>query len=904
MTFLTYLYRSLLRYGRSHIVEAAGVALATAVTVGALGVGDSARSSLKAAAKRRLGSVEFAAFGTGTPFSAKLADNVSKLSGTKVAAVLSLPCSIISLDGKIILPGKIFGVDERFADLADSDSFSARLIAGLENGEAVVSNSIVDALTLKKGDSFTAVVSGIGFISRELAFSKDGSSSGTRILLKAAEIASSGEFASEFSLSASGSSPVNVFVSRKWLSAKLAESDSANILLSASSGNSTNSQTLQSLNTALSENWTLNDMGLILSSTAIADKHHFIRVSSRSIFIDDRISSRLLSVPDSIGVYTYFVNSIAKTAEDGKTRSCPYSFVSGIPPSFPGMDELESGGIILNEWLAEDIGARIRDKVSLTYFLPENLKRLKTAEHTFKVAGILPMNKAGKLSWLTPDYPGLTDADDCSDWRPSLPLDLEKIQSKDEKYWKKFRTAPKAFISIDSAEAIWRNRYGSLTSILVPTAITQMGEGKSENSGLTVVSESKASRRRSILKRLDTAEFAPKFADIAERAIAGAENSVDFGALFIGLSFFIIAAALILSWMLLGLGIESRAREIAILAKLGFPRRRVTELFTLEYSVAAFVGVLIGIPLGTAYCHAIVAGLRTFWSGAVGASRLTADVSVASMLLGGGANLAAGAAAAYLVSKAGCARYHSTLIDAERPSLFFQNPRNWNTAGGAFGAWTISAILAAAGVGVAVYAFLAGRAANPAALFFLAGVLTLSSTWCAAYAFLRRLSVSSPPTKSDSPPRDNAATPRDHALATPTGQGGRARTLRPTTHRFTDSLTYPPPLHELRRAGPTPLTHRLTASPPHRLTAMRAPHTRMVAQTQPRGRGRAGTLRPTNQAKKWRARTLRPTTQGPTDSQTHRFSHPPTHSSALPDWRCETSPDVRAARSLPYCCSR
>ena len=34
-----------------------------------------------------------------------------------------------------------------------------------------------------------------------------------------------------------------------------------------------------------------------------------------------------------------------------------------------------------------------------------------------------------------PDFPGVADAEDSSDWDAGMPLDLDRIRDKDEKYW-------------------------------------------------------------------------------------------------------------------------------------------------------------------------------------------------------------------------------------------------------------------------------------------------------------------------------------------------------------------------------------------------------------------------------------------------------------------------------------
>jgi hypothetical protein len=69
---------------------------------------------------------------------------------------------------------------------------------------------------------------------------------------------------------------------------------------------------------------------------------------------------------------------------------------------------------------------------------------------------------------LMPDYPGLTEADSCGDWDSGIPIDLKKIRDKDEAYWDKYKGTPKAFVSMEAAQAIWSNRFGTLTAVRWP----------------------------------------------------------------------------------------------------------------------------------------------------------------------------------------------------------------------------------------------------------------------------------------------------------------------------------------------------------------------------------------------------------------------------------------------------
>ena len=55
-----------------------------------------------------------------------------------------------------------------------------------------------------------------------------------------------------------------------------------------------------------------------------------------------------------------------------------------------------------------------------------------------------------------PSFPGLANAENCRDWNPGIPINLDLIRPKDETYWDVYRGTPKGFISLEAA----RNTYG------------------------------------------------------------------------------------------------------------------------------------------------------------------------------------------------------------------------------------------------------------------------------------------------------------------------------------------------------------------------------------------------------------------------------------------------------------
>jgi ABC-type lipoprotein release transport system permease subunit len=133
---------------------------------------------------------------------------------------------------------------------------------------------------------------------------------------------------------------------------------------------------------------------------------------------------------------------------------------------------------------------------------------------------------------------------------------------------------------------------------------------------------------------LNPASFGFQIQPVREQALAAANQSQDFGGLFIGFSFFLIITALILMGLLFAFGVQQRAGEIGTLLALGFTPKKVRRIFLFEGAALAFVGSVIGVIGGIAYARAMLHGLTTIWKSATNAGALTFHVSGVTVLTG------------------------------------------------------------------------------------------------------------------------------------------------------------------------------------------------------------------------------------------------------------------------------
>jgi hypothetical protein len=122
------------------------------------------------------------------------------------------------------------------------------------------------------------------------------------------------------------------------------------------------------------------------------------------------------------------------------------------------------------------------------------------------------------------------------------------------------------------------------------------------------------------------------FAPVRDTALAASAHGVDFGQLFLGLSAFLVAAALLLTGLLFLLSAEQRTADIGICAAVGLGRGRIALLVVGEGALVALLGCLAGIVLGIAAHRGIVLALSTVWRDAVQTRGIVPYVSPASFV--------------------------------------------------------------------------------------------------------------------------------------------------------------------------------------------------------------------------------------------------------------------------------
>jgi len=612
VSFYRIILRSLSFYWRTNLGVLLAAMVCTGILTGALAVGDSVRHSLATAVQERLGTTELALTTGNRFFREELADELStqlnnhglrglSQMGTDSTSVKSVK-SVVKVtpalqvrglmadsnDAKRVNIVQVLGVDQAFQLSIFNCQFS--ISPADWNDGVIVNESLAVRLGVRPGDEVLLRIEKPGTMSRDVPIAPDSDLTvASRLVIKA--VAGRSEFGN-FSLQANQVAPLNVFVPIRWLQDKLDHASQANMLLVAA--NPEDSVTLEKADAAIRKCWKLADTGLELRRL---DVQQCLQLRSRRIFIDEPVADAAMKAADgAVGVLTYFVNELRCGG-----RTTPYSMVTAISPG-PGSPipmSMSDDEILINQWLADDLEAKVEDSVELVYFVIGSGRKLQEQNSAFHVRGVLPMRPDPELM---PEFPGLAKVDNCRDWDRGIPIDLSKIRKRDEDYWERYRGTPKAFITLAAGQKLWANRFGSLTAVRYPLTAQAIAE--------------------KLLGSVDPASVGLFFQPVRQRGTEAANKATDFSQLFLGLSIFLIAAALILMGLIFVFGVESRSEQIGMLLAVGFSPRLVRRLLLIEGGTLAVLGAIAGSAAGLLYTRAMIYGLATGWQQAVGRSTI------------------------------------------------------------------------------------------------------------------------------------------------------------------------------------------------------------------------------------------------------------------------------------------
>lgn len=612
MTRFKLLLRNLRYFRLANLAVIAGMIVATAVLTGALMVGDSVRASLGDLALQRLGPIDYALIGN-RYFNDDLAQRIQSVPG--------FTDNFQSCIAGILVRG---GASNESATAHTGGVQIAALqgdLAPVVTGASVINGQLSGELGAHKDNTILLTLPTIEETPRDATLSRRGRGdtvSGLRLTIN--QVATDPGVLSMFSLTGGQRLPRNVWVNLKELQSAIGQEGRANLLLIKANPNTDSNTATAKLNAILADVARLDDYGLTITRAPTSDQ---AILNSRTTYISPVVDRAADTAAKSLGfmpqkVSVYLMNAVVKVKNEEPTQAIHYAIAAGLS-NLDGRP-LQDDEIALNVWSAERLNAKIGDRIRLDYY-----QRRSTGELTevlgdaslFKVAKVIPMTGLGADATLTPTYKGLTDAASMASWDAPEGLDIDKklVTPADEAYWKQYRAAPKVFVSLNTAHKLWGNVYGELNNLRIPASKS-------------------AAFPELLRKTLNPAESGLTFTPIKAQQLAASTGSTDFSGLFVGFSFFVIAAAAILVAMLFRLSVEQRARQFGLLGALGFTPKSQRQLALIEGMLLALVGGLIGIAAAAGYTALMMAGLRTWWIGAVGTTALRLHALPITMITG------------------------------------------------------------------------------------------------------------------------------------------------------------------------------------------------------------------------------------------------------------------------------
>jgi putative ABC transport system permease protein len=616
MTKLNYILKSFFHYLKANLLVALGVAISTMVLTGSLIIGDSVRHSLEQTTFYRLGETTHLVAVTERYFRQEMAAELEADKPEIQAAPILLLEGVAVADGgqRRVNRVQVVGVDGNFEKIAQSEIYSE-----LADNEIVVSRNLAERLEVGEGDNILVRVKKASLIPMNAPFVSDEETSVSfRATIK--KVVDKKEEMGRFSLKTSQSAPYNLFLSLARLNRLMEFEGKANqILVSTNLG-------AEEVRKSVENCLTPADAGLKMKHIAATGE---LEISTERVFMEPKVAQTLEQLPGAKPMITYFVNGIGKEVGSSKSEdnhnqsppistnqnqslSIPYSFVSSL-----GSGQLADNEIILTQWAADDLNANPGDTIKLNYLEIGPLRQLIDKENEFILKEIVPMNNEWADSTHMPWLPGLSDAGHCREWDAGVPIDLDAIRDKDEDYWTEWGGAPKAYVSLNKALEMWENRFGVYTAVRYPAETF-----KEEN------------YRQVFAENIRPSDLGMAVESIREQGLAAAKNGTDFSGLFLGLSFFILAAAIILTALLFRLNLETRSAEIGVLSALGFKEKQVRSFFLLEGFVIALAGGLVGLVLSVIYTSAVFRILNTLWFDIVRTNVLLIKIYPVTLVLG------------------------------------------------------------------------------------------------------------------------------------------------------------------------------------------------------------------------------------------------------------------------------
>ena len=714
--------RGLIHHWRINLAVAAGAAVATAVLAGAVIVGDSMRASLLRLTLDRLGDIDWALVAE-EPFRSELGVELETAwDGAEIStapAMLSTASAVNAESRALATRVSLLGIDDRFSSFFGAQA--AELGDGLERRDGqmfpsvVINRSLAREIDIEAGDDLLLSFEQVTDIPRESLLGNRPQEGAIAALRATVTAVLPDRGVGRFALSSHQERSFNAFVQLDILQSRLDRSGRANALFIAAPDAVQDA----ALHALLRRSLTFDDFGL-----DIATRPDSLAVSNRRFVLRDTTVEANERVAEDAGAPAQQVLGYLANRMSHGERSVPYSMMLGldtpVPPALGALTDLsgasigllEDDEVVLGQWAASELEAAPGDTIAIDFFSVGRDDELETSHAELRVAAIAGMSGLMVDAKVLPDFPGIANADDIAGWEPPFPMDLGLVRPQDEDFWDSYGAAPKAVVNLATAQRLWSNRFGRVTTVRI--AVAAAGQSAFQTT---------------LRQDLDPESFGLSLQPVKRQGLEASSGATDFAGLFLAFSVFLIAAAGLVVGLLFSLSVEMRAREVGLRRALGFPLARVRRQLLIEGLVLALVGAIAGLVLAIGYAAALIQIIAGLWADILDLPLLTLDVDVSNV----GAAVAGAIVLVLLtivltIRRLGRMAIPAQLAGAVRPSARRATGRRAKAV--ALGSFVAGSICTAVA--------LASRSGTSPALFFGAGALFLIAGLSGFAATLRR----------------------------------------------------------------------------------------------------------------------------------------------------------------------
>jgi putative ABC transport system permease protein len=537
------------------------VIVAVAVITGSLVIGDSVRTTLVKRVDERLGKTETLIFSQYAFLNDTILENLT-VEMQHVASLRGVLLSngFVSISGKFI-PVMVWGTDDM----------------EINKGEARINNALFNEIKSSQAKEIALRLPTTGMVPLGSMFVTDTYTISLRLELDSTVSVEQG---GNINLKNEQTIPFNIFLNREELAETMNIPGKINVILS--------SQLISKDDFASAWNYTCSGLNVKNDCNCGLDPKSPLNraaiITSDRIFIQDKVVEMLCQTDSASNrFFSYFANSIGN-----HINSIPYSFITAV--DYYNEQALDSDEIILSDYAAQRLNAKLGDTLSISYFVSRQFKTLTVDSVFLIVSKIVPLNELQTDKTLIADFPGLSNVERCTDWNSDLPINMKLITDKDEDYWRKYKNTPKAIVPYSALAPRWENDFGSATALYIGDT--------------------------SRLNYLTYDMFGIQLLYPHEAAITAAKSGVDFSSLFLSLGFFIIISAALLMMVPLSEMLFQRRDELNLLEATGFTRKRILRLLWRESTPIVLASAVLGVIAGLAYTYLVLFLLGTVWKGA------------------------------------------------------------------------------------------------------------------------------------------------------------------------------------------------------------------------------------------------------------------------------------------------